>query len=80
MKKQKYVCATCGKVFYKYPTDRRCKTTYCSRACYIPALAERNREQNSNKQNNSPENLIVFASQSDHAKWHIEHKKEVMPK
>lgn len=137
MKKQKFICATCGKVFYKIPTDRRCKTTYCSRACYMPALAARNREQNSrgqtpeakeklrnahliepdlrktytkihgrhthrivaeqmlgrplkegevvhhidgNKQNNSPENLMVFASQSDHAKWHIEHKKEVMPK
>lgn len=26
-----------------------------------------------NKRNNNPENLMVFASQALHAKWHIEH-------
>lgn len=32
-----------------------------------------------NKRNNSPENLMVFASQAEHAKWHKEHaEKEVM--
>lgn len=33
-----------------------------------------------NKRNNSPENLQVFASQAEHARWHAEHKKEVMPR
>lgn len=27
-----------------------------------------------NRRNNSPENLMVFKSQADHAKWHGEHK------
>ena len=27
-----------------------------------------------NKRNNSPENLMVFSSQKEHAKWHAEHK------
>lgn len=32
------------------------------------------------KRNNSPENLMVFSSQSEHAKWHAaQKKKEVMP-
>lgn len=26
-----------------------------------------------NKRNNNPDNLMVFASQADHAKWHKEH-------
>lgn len=30
------------------------------------------------KHNNSPENLMVLHSQSEHAKWHSEHRKEVM--
>ena len=33
-----------------------------------------------NKQNNAPENLMVFANQAEHAKWHKLHDKEVMPK
>lgn len=33
-----------------------------------------------NKRNNSPENLQIFASQSEHAKWHSENKKVVMPR
>lgn len=32
-----------------------------------------------NKRNNSIENLMVFPSQAEHAKWHKEHDKEVMP-
>lgn len=28
-----------------------------------------------NKRNNSPDNLIVFSSQSEHAKWHVAHDK-----
>lgn len=32
-----------------------------------------------NKRNNSPENLMIFASQAEHATWHKEHDKEVMP-
>lgn len=28
-----------------------------------------------NKQNNKPENLMVFSSQAEHAKWHKEHDK-----
>lgn len=32
-----------------------------------------------NKRNNSPENLMVFASQAEHAAWHKTHDKEVMP-
>ena len=31
-----------------------------------------------NKRNNNPDNLMVFRNQSEHAKWHAEHK-EVMP-
>lgn len=31
-----------------------------------------------NKRNNSPDNLMVFASQAEHAKWHKEHDKEVV--
>lgn len=27
-----------------------------------------------NKRNNRPDNLMVFASQAEHAKWHAEHK------
>ena len=34
---------------------------------------------NRNKQDNRPENLMVFASQTEHAKWHKEHDEEVMP-
>lgn len=30
-----------------------------------------------NKHNNSPENIIVFQNQSEHAKWHAEHRKKV---
>jgi hypothetical protein len=30
-----------------------------------------------NKRNNAPENLVVFSSQAEHAKWHADHKKEV---
>ena len=29
---------------------------------------------NGNRQDNRPENLMVFASQSEHQKWHAEHK------
>lgn len=29
-----------------------------------------------NKRNNNPKNLIVFRSQAEHAKWHIEHDKK----
>lgn len=32
-----------------------------------------------NRRNNAPENLMVFASQAEHAKWHKEHDEEVMP-
>lgn len=28
------------------------------------------------KRNNAPENLFVFQSQADHAKWHKEHDRE----
>lgn len=31
------------------------------------------------KRNNNPENLMVFASQAEHAAWHKEHDKEVTP-
>lgn len=31
------------------------------------------------KRNNAPENLMVFSSQAEHAAWHKEHDKEVMP-
>ena len=34
---------------------------------------------NRNKRDNRPENLMVFASQKEHVKWHKEHDKEVMP-
>ena len=34
---------------------------------------------NRNKRDNRPENLMVFSSQKEHAKWHKEHDKEVMP-
>ena len=27
-----------------------------------------------NKQNNDPDNLMVFDSQADHARWHMEHR------
>lgn len=27
-----------------------------------------------NKHNNSPENLMIFSSQTEHAKWHAKHK------
>ncbi|MBQ1361514.1 MAG: HNH endonuclease, partial [Oscillospiraceae bacterium] len=34
-----------------------------------------------NKRNNDPANLMVFASQSEHAAWHMAHRSgEVMPK
>lgn len=29
-----------------------------------------------NKQNNDPENLMVFSSQAEHAAWHAEHNKK----
>lgn len=32
-----------------------------------------------NKRNNSPENLMVFKNQSEHAEWHARNKKEVVP-
>ncbi len=31
------------------------------------------------KRNNAPENIIVFASQAEHARWHSQHSKEVIP-
>lgn len=34
---------------------------------------------NLDKHDNRPENLQVFPSQAEHAKWHKEHDKEVMP-
>lgn len=35
---------------------------------------------NRDKRDNRPENLMVFACQADHAKWHMEHDgEEVMP-
>lgn len=30
------------------------------------------------KHNNEPDNLMIFANQSEHIKWHAEHDKEVM--
>lgn len=30
-----------------------------------------------NKRNNDPSNLMVFASQSEHAKWHYEHRHDI---
>lgn len=32
-----------------------------------------------NKRNNNPNNLMVFSSQAEHAKFHKEHEREVMP-
>jgi len=32
-----------------------------------------------NKRNNDPENLMIFASQAEHAAWHKEHDEEVTP-
>ena len=35
---------------------------------------------NGDKRDNRPENLMVFASQAEHAKWHMDHRnKEVTP-
>lgn len=34
---------------------------------------------NGDKRNNAPENLIIFATQAEHARWHKEHDEEVMP-
>lgn len=34
---------------------------------------------NRNKRDNRPENLMIFSSQKEHAKWHKEHDEEVMP-
>lgn len=34
---------------------------------------------NRDKQDNRLENLMIFSSASEHAKWHKEHDKEVMP-
>ena len=31
-----------------------------------------------NRRNNAPENLMVFASQAEHAHWHAQHKKGVV--
>lgn len=31
---------------------------------------------NGNKRDNRPENLVVFKSQADHARWHAQHKRE----
>lgn len=31
-----------------------------------------------NRRNNSPENLMVFASQKEHAEWHAKKRKEMM--
>jgi len=33
-----------------------------------------------NKRNNSPSNLMIFATQAEHAKWHYEHDKILNPK
>lgn len=30
------------------------------------------------KHNNNPSNLMIFANQAEHAKWHAEHDKEVI--
>lgn len=35
---------------------------------------------NHDKRDNRPENLMVFASQAEHARWHKLHDEEVMPK
>lgn len=32
-----------------------------------------------NKRNNSHENLMIFSCQAEHAKWHVDHDREVMP-
>lgn len=34
---------------------------------------------NGDKRDNRPENLRVFSSQAEHARWHKENDKEVMP-
>lgn len=34
---------------------------------------------NGDKRDNRPENLRVFSSQAEHARWHKENNKEVMP-
>lgn len=34
---------------------------------------------NGDKRDNRPENLRVFSSQADHARWHKENDKEVVP-
>lgn len=34
--------------------------------------------KNGDKRDNRPENLMVFASQAEHARWHAEHRKEVI--
>lgn len=31
-----------------------------------------------NKLNNDPSNIMIFPNQSEHAKWHWQHRKEVM--
>jgi hypothetical protein len=39
---------------------------------YIPHI-------NGDKRDNRPENLRVFSSQAEHARWHKENDKEVVP-
>lgn len=31
-----------------------------------------------NRRNNNPENLMIFSSQAEHARWHAQHKKGVI--
>lgn len=37
------------------------------------------RKTNGDKRDNRPENLRVFSSQAEHARWHKENDKEVVP-
>lgn len=61
-------CDFCGKEFERYKTRMRKTFNFCSMKC---AMDFSNKEKN-----NDPSNLMIFKNQSEHAKWHAEHKKK----